>query len=375
MSNEVAKENKRNPFKRVLKNLFMKTKLGKMLNENNVRLDELTERMNNVQGQLTVAAEDWGTLAERVANDDLTIRAVKREVSAAIGGWDSLAERMASDDMTTSAIIKDIEYIKTVSRGYANQLNAEKARSNKSNTSVNKATEENIDALFYHDFEERFRGSQNDVRARIRDYIPIFKEHFGEISDKSFVDIGCGRGEWLDVLKEHGVEKRIGVDINDLQLEFCVSKGHNVASADCVDYLSGCDAESIDVVTGFQLIEHLPLGALITLLDACFKVLKPGGMVLFETPNSGNLQTGASLFYIDPTHKRPIHQLFADFLLSRSGFRKVEIILSSPLGEEFRLEKPINGDNLELWRTNLEKINSLLYGPQDYAVIGVKEMI
>jgi len=229
--------------------------------------------------------------------------------------------------------------------------------------------------LFYHDFEEKFRGKQNEISDKLRSYIPVFTEHFGEITDKSFIDLGCGRGEWLDVLKENGVKKRVGVDINELQLAFCKKKDHEVLQKDCVQFISECDAESLDVITGFQLIEHLPLVALIELLDSCYRALNPGGMVLFETPNSGNLQTAASLFYIDPTHKRPLHQQLAEFILSRSGFRKIKTLYSSAFDEEFLLEIPTNGNNTELWEKNLNKINMLLYGHQDYAIIGVKEEI
>ena len=232
--------------------------------------------------------------------------------------------------------------------------------------------QDKVDPLFYHDFEECFRGSQDEIRSRLRKYTQVLTEQLNLLSDKVFVDIGCGRGEWLDILKENGVSNYIGIDINSVQIALCVEKGHKVQNTDCIKYLSTCDINSIDVITGFHIIEHLSLSALIELLESCEKVLKPGGVILLETPNSRNLQTAASYFYIDPTHKRPMHMEFSRFLLTRSGFKSISVIQSAPMSKENHLQPPIMGDNLQLWESNIDKLNSLLFSNQDYAIMGIK---
>ena len=230
-----------------------------------------------------------------------------------------------------------------------------------------------LDSVFYHDFEEQFRGTQEDIRDRLTIYIPLFQRHFGDLSKKSFVDIGCGRGEMLDLWKENGVGQYMGVDINGIQLELCRQNGHPVKEQECIGYLQELEAESVDLITGIQLIEHLPLEALLILLQECRRVLKPDGMILFETPNSANIVTASSYFYVDPTHIRPLHKDMIRFLAERSGFRDVQIIEANPVRYTQTLMHPVCLDgNQQVWDTNVDMLNRLLYGPQDYSVVGVK---
>ncbi len=227
--------------------------------------------------------------------------------------------------------------------------------------------------VFYHEFEERFRGPQHDIRQRLMVYMPVLEGHFGTLTDKKFIDIGCGRGEWMDLLKERGAKDYIGVDINEIQLGISKEKGHPVVNQDCVAYIAGLADASVDMVSGIQIIEHLPLNILLVLLQECKRVLKPGGMILFETPNPSNLVTAATWFYTDPTHERPIHQEIATFLAEHSGFKNVRIIEVNPARYSQNLITPTIFDgNQNVWVENIELLNNLLYGPQDYALLGTK---
>lgn len=230
------------------------------------------------------------------------------------------------------------------------------------------------DEQFYHEFEERFRGSRDEIRERLQIYIPYIKEHLPDWSKGRFIDVGSGRGEWLDILKENGASDYIGVDLNDRQNEVAGSFGHRTVCEDCVQYLSRQPDGSVDLITGFQIIEHLCMSDLMELFRQSRRVLKKGGMILFETPNPASLTVGADTFYKDPTHKRPLNSAMTAFCAEWYGFKEVRIIEANNshpncagLSLEGRNERDVE---------DIKKINEVfwqIYGPGDYAVFGIKE--
>ncbi len=230
-----------------------------------------------------------------------------------------------------------------------------------------------INPVFYHEFEEKFRGTREDIKERLMVYIPILDKLFGEWKDKRFIDIGCGRGEWLDILKEKGVSDYIGVDLNDVQLNVCNEYGHSTVNCDCLAYIQKLTNDSVDMISGFQIIEHLTIENLFALFNQCNRVLKKGGVMLFETPNPNNLITGATYFYADPTHKQPLYKDSVKFFVEHSGFSKVDILEVNDARFSKKLITPTTFDgNQEIWDENINILNTLFYGPQDYAVMGVK---
>ncbi len=229
------------------------------------------------------------------------------------------------------------------------------------------------DDEFYHAFEERFRGTRDEIRERLKIYIPHIKEHLPDWSKGRFIDVGSGRGEWLDVLKENGAADYIGVDLNARQNTVAESFGHKTVCEDCLQYLARQPDESVDLITSFQVIEHLCMSDLMELLRQSHRVLKKGGMILFETQNPANLIVGADTFYIDPSHKRPLDLRMMEFFVQWCGFKEVRIINAnshpywSGLSLDGRDEKEMD---------DIKKINDifwLIYGAMDYAVFGIKE--
>lgn len=176
----------------------------------------------------------------------------------------------------------------------------------------------------YLDFEDRFRGTREDIKSRVRVYLPDVNAALVATGNGRVVDLGCGRGEWLEVLKENNIQG-LGIDRNRLMADRCRDLGLNVVEADVLAYLKGLDAGSLSAVTGLHIIEHLPHATLLALLDAVFRVLKPGGTVIFETPNPENILVGAHLFYTDPTHRTPLVPSTLEFLMAARGFDRVEI--------------------------------------------------
>lgn len=226
---------------------------------------------------------------------------------------------------------------------------------------------------FYHDFEERFRGSFELIRDRESVYVPLIQQHLPDWSKARFVDIGSGRGEWLDILREHGAVDYVGVDLNETQNRLTRQRGHQAMQQDCIAYLKELPEGCVDLISGFQIIEHLPMATIMTLLKESHRVLKKGGMILFETNNPCNLMVGADTFYLDPSHRRPLDPRLMEFLAEYCGFKQVQAINnnSHPYSEPIA-----DAQNEPMNRQALERLNSLswtVFGPQDYALFGVKE--
>ncbi len=211
-----------------------------------------------------------------------------------------------------------------------------------------------LDAL-YAALEDRFRGRRDEIKERFKVYLPYVKDW------APVVDLGCGRGEWLEILSEVGIEAG-GVDTNLIQLEQCRARGLNVSEADFLSHLQGLDDASVGAITGFHIVEHVPLKTLITLLNETLRVLRPGGVAIFETPNPENVLVGSNYFYMDPTHRHPLPSELLEFLLESRGFAAIEILNLHPW-ESAR----IAGES-----EVTERFNTYFYGPMDYAIVGRK---
>lgn len=226
---------------------------------------------------------------------------------------------------------------------------------------------------FYHMFEERFRGSRAEIVDRLEIYRPLLGEIVGSLEGKRCIDLGCGRGEMLDFYCKSGVSDRIGVDINPIQLEICRSNDHETVEMDCIAYLKSQPECSADMISAIQLVEHLPFASLVELLDEARRVLRPGGVILLETPNCDNLITATGWFYVDPSHIHPVNSEYLRFMAQRSGFRDIRIIGANPAQHVRKLALVSEeNDNLRIINENMQQLNELLYGAQDYALIGVK---
>ena len=217
-----------------------------------------------------------------------------------------------------------------------------------------------LDAL-YVSFEDQFRGTREDIKERLRVYLPLLKENGIGMEQMPIVDVGCGRGEWLELLREEGLLAQ-GVDINRVLIEQCRQQDFKVTESDVLAYLRKLPDRSIGAITGFHIIEHLSLQNLIHLLDETVRVLAPDGVAIFETPNPQNVTVGSCNFYLDPTHQRPLPSATIKFLAEARGLCRVEVLNLHPYPAAFK----VDGADLA------ERFNEFFYGPQDYAVVGWK---
>jgi SAM-dependent methyltransferase len=232
--------------------------------------------------------------------------------------------------------------------------------------------EEHLLDAFYVTFEDQFRGTREDIKRRAEVYLPIVKAAGAGTAESPILDIGCGRGEWLELLKENGLVAR-GIDLNRIMMNQCQELGLDVLEAEAINYLRGLKPNTLGAITGLHIIEHLPFRTLITLFDETLRVLKPDGVAIYETPNPENLIVGACNFYYDPTHRNPLPPPIVQFTLEARGFRRVEIRRLT----EHRLE-----DSLELLEdsfTGASQINPIIqlskqfyFTAPDYAAISYK---
>ncbi|MCX7105177.1 MAG: class I SAM-dependent methyltransferase [Methylococcales bacterium] len=212
---------------------------------------------------------------------------------------------------------------------------------------------------FYRAFEERYRGSQEQIKSRLRVYIPFIKPLIGLYEDAKAVDLGCGRGEWLELLKEEGFDAQ-GVDLDEGMLLACKALGLNTQVGEAVGFLKELPKASQVVVSGFHLVEHIPFADVQTLVQEALRVLKPGGLLILETPNPENIVVGSSNFYLDPTHQRPIPPLLLAFLPEHYGYEKTKIV---------RLQ-----ESTELHGTKPPRLLDVLNGASpDYSIVARKK--
>jgi O-antigen chain-terminating methyltransferase len=209
-------------------------------------------------------------------------------------------------------------------------------------------------ALDYGRFAERFRGAEESVKASQRFYLPYFAEC------KQVLDIGCGRGEFLELLREAGISAR-GIDISRECVEVCRSKGLLVADADLFAYLSHLPEASLDGILCSQVVEHLPPNQLPQMIRLAAQKLQRAGVLAIETPNPECLAILATYFYLDPTHARPVPHALLAFYMEEAGIGDIEVHPRSPAVETMPslAELP-------------EDFRDAFFGGLDYAIIGRK---
>jgi 2-polyprenyl-3-methyl-5-hydroxy-6-metoxy-1,4-benzoquinol methylase len=224
-----------------------------------------------------------------------------------------------------------------------------------------------VDAWYGEDhFTAFFRGSSDDLRSR---YIDLAKEFIG---CDPVVDLGFGRGEFLELLTELGVEVR-GVEPDPQLVTSARGRGLNVEQGLAVEYLRSLEPASLGGIVMIQVIEHLSPQQVIDFVALAAEKVRPGGKVVLETVNPASLYTYARAFWVDPDHVRPVHPNFLEFLFREAEFARLSIEYRSPVSEAEAL-LPIEGDDsrTNLLNENFQRIGALLFGAQDYAVIATR---
>lgn len=209
-------------------------------------------------------------------------------------------------------------------------------------------------------FENKFRGSRKVIKERQKEYLQYISK-----TDR-VLDIGCGRGEFIELLTENGISSE-GIDINEDMVSYCLERGFNVRYADAIQYLSTVPAQSFDCITMSQVIEHLTFEQYTQLLTLIHSALKPGGRIIIETINVQSVYAMSNWFYIDPTHTKPVHPETLDFVIKDIGFYKTERKNLSPV-EHIKIPK-LDIEYSEELNNALKDLYGMIYGYQDYAIV------
>jgi SAM-dependent methyltransferase len=217
----------------------------------------------------------------------------------------------------------------------------------------------------YVGFERRFRGDPGVIAAELaRRYLDLLAPN------PPVVDFGCGRAELVELLTARGVEA-IGVDTDPSMVAEGRDRGLDVRLVDGNDFLRGCQPGSIGAIIATHVVEHLQLDALVELLELAASRLRPGGVLIAETPNPASLIVLGNSYILDPTHVRPLHPSLLAFLCEGAGFRDVRLRFYAP-ASDYHL-RPTDDPEAPAWTRQVNdafaKLNEVLFGPQEYAVV------
>jgi O-antigen chain-terminating methyltransferase len=217
----------------------------------------------------------------------------------------------------------------------------------------------------YFRFEELYRGDEALIAHRQKEYLEFFRGR------ENVVDIGCGRGEFLELLRENGISAK-GVELGTDQYLLCREKALEVAQQDLFSYLESLPDESLGGLFSAQVIEHLTASDQLRLVSLAYRKTRPGSPVVFETINAQCVFAVMRNFFIDPTHIRPVHPETLKFAMESANFHDVELRFSSAMTERQIPSLKLNGDTPQLAEFNraMEGLNELIYGFMDYAAIG-----
>ncbi len=318
------------------------TALRKSLVEFETRLDEANREAAAARVQSKLAMDRSQTALDR---SQAAAASASRDASDARAGRRLLAEEARQLRQLTEAL----------RAGAPGQVRA--------SAILDSLEDHALDSL-YLGFENRFRGPTEEIARRAQRYLPLFTQNAAVSSAGVVLDIGCGRGEWLTQLAGCGVAAR-GVDLNVAMVEAAQALGHDVVAGDAIAYLERLEEGSLGAVTGFHIVEHLSFAQLVRLFDGALRALKPGGVVLFETPNPENLVVGACTFHYDPTHNKPLPPDLLRFVAEARGYEAVRVIRADA---DCDLGQPESG-------FAPSDVNDWFRQPPDYAIYAQKPSV
>ena len=229
-------------------------------------------------------------------------------------------------------------------------------------------TAPSLDSYKYVGFEDQFRGSQDDIGERVAAYVPLFE------GASDVLDVGCGRGEFLALLKAKGISAR-GVDLNDEMTAVCRERGLDATAGDALSYLLAQPDDSLGGLFAAQVVEHLEPDYLMRFLEAAYHKLRPGSKIVLETINAACWYAFFSSYIRDITHIRPLHPDTLKYLVSATGFQKVSVRFTAPFPEQSKLQTVAASADMPesvevVFNENVNKLNDLLFTYLDYAAIG-----
>lgn len=259
----------------------------------------------------------------------------------------------------------DMQEVKIKTAAKAKNIVVGTAEKDHSTVQTASASESEYSCVDYFDFENHFRGPRENIKELQKQYLKYY------IGKSNVLDLGCGRGEFLELLKENDVDAT-GVECYSEFAEYCKMRGLNVVEDDALSYLK--KQQTVGGIFAGQLIEHLKFNQIVQLCELAYEKLEEGAYIIMETPNPMSLAIYTHAFYMDPSHNKPIHPLTMEYFMRKVGFNDVEILFTE--SSRYPVEIPkLSGENIEnaeAFNKSMEEVSRTLFGSQDYAIIGKK---
>ena len=317
--------------------------------------DSLVENVQNLNTQL----EGYVSLAENVRNLNTQLEGYPQVITNLRNNNDAIAFLESRVEMQKAKL----SLLEKKTKQTTNTVSAEnKGESTQTDLQQNQDKYSGID---YFDFENYFRGSKQEIKKRQEIYIPYFKGH------NNVLDLGCGRGEFLELLKENEIDA-YGVDLYEEFVELCKMQGLKAVKEDAVRAVK--QSEHLGGIFAGQLIEHLDLNNIVELCECAYDKLDEGSYMIMETPNPTSLAIYTHAFYMDPSHQKPVHPLTMKYILEKAGFKDVEILYTKESELPIRIPelKSDKIENLADFNEAMQEVQRTLFGSQDYAVVAKK---
>jgi O-antigen chain-terminating methyltransferase len=237
----------------------------------------------------------------------------------------------------------------------------------------------NKDNINYFIFRDYIAKAWSKLSGDAVQGVPnIFEDSFNLLDKgKNVLDIGCGDGTFLQMLKERGI-KGYGIDVNEDLILYCKRKELCVEHVDALTHLKSLQDKTLDGVFSAHVIEHMQLYELKQMLSLCYEKMQFGSYIILVTPNILNMTVSTNTFYMDPTHLNHIHPDVIKFLFESCGFREIQKRFYQPVPEQMKMKKikyDLNSKEKEIFETmnyNINILNNLLFGYRDLAVIAKK---
>ena len=344
--------------------------LKDQLQESKLQIDELCneqlklQELNVSNEQIRASQEQMqdGIVNQEINNIKWNIDRIENELKTNVKNEsNSLEHRIDNVELNFLRAIKKYENGNSINK----EVNPDKG--NNTNVLSKEEVSDTYLAVDYFAFENYFRGTRKDIKKSQEMYIDYFTNK-GEI-----IDIGCGRGEFLELMQEKGIHAT-GVDAYDEFVEYCNMKGFDTVKDDAISYVSKLDNDSIGGLFASQLAEHLETNQLIQLCKDAYKKLLPGSCFILETPNPTSLAIYMNGFYLDPSHNKPVHPKTLEYFLKMAGFKNIKVVFTEQSKVDYRLPL-LNGDhisNLSEFNDGINCISDIIFGSQDYAIIAQK---
>ena len=331
--------------------------------------------LNSVTDEFRMRLET-ASVRERVTTETLTD--LGNRVVALERLSTELSDRIRARGAEQDGLRQSVELVTAATHSMKREIERQGARPRTPSPSTDQlqpAATPDLDAYKYLAFEDRFRGPREDIVAAQRVYLPYFD------GAPEVLDLGCGRGEFLELLREAGIAAR-GIDLNAEAVERCREQGFDATRVDALEYLRGLADESLGGLFSAQVVEHLEAEYLTRLLAEAHRVLRPGSRVVLETLNPACWTAFFSAFVRDITHRHPLHPDTLSYFLRASGFVEVEVVYRSPVPDAAKLpratvdaavaETPSGAAVRELAQTfnrHVDRLNGMIFAEQDYAAI------